>query len=99
MPDIQCPVVGCDYSTGDVDSVVVAALLNAHTVGAHTSSQPVKQRQPPKVERPQLSDAIDEESWNAFKQDWTMFTLPMRLLQWISRYSYSPVVILLSKLN
>ena len=74
MPDIQCPVVGCDYSTGDVDSVVVAALLNAHTVGAHTSSQPVKQRQPPKVERPQLSDAIDEESWNAFKQDWTMFT-------------------------
>ena len=58
MPDIQCPVVGCDYSTGDVDNVDVAALLNAHTVGAHMSSQPVKERQPPKVERPQPSDAV-----------------------------------------
>ena len=75
MPDIQCPVDGCQYSTGDVDSVVVAALLNAHTVGAHTASQSTRQqRQPPKVERPQLQDSIDEESWNAFKQDWTMFT-------------------------
>ena len=55
MPDIQCPVDGCQYSTGDVDSVVVAALLNAHTVGAHTASQSTRQqRQPPKVERPQL---------------------------------------------
>ena len=75
MPDIHFPVIGCDYSTGDVDSVVVAALLNAHTVGAHTSSQPARQqRQPPKVDRPQLSDALDEESWIAFKQDWAMFT-------------------------
>ena len=73
MPDIRCPVVGCDYSTGDVDSVVVAALLNARTVGAHTSSQPEKQRQFTKVERPQLSDDIDEKSWNAFKEDWRMF--------------------------
>ena len=66
MPDIQCPVDGCEYSTGDVDSVVVAALLNAHTVGAHTSSQSTKQqRQPPKVERPQLQHCIKEESLNA----------------------------------
>ena len=74
MPDIQCPVAGCDYSTGDVDSVVVAALLNTHTVGSHSVSQPFRQqRQPPKVERPQLSDAIDEEEWNAFQQNWQMF--------------------------
>ena len=47
----------------------MAALLNAHTVGAHTSSQPARQqRQPPKVDRPQLSDAIDEERKNAFNR-------------------------------
>ena len=32
MPAIQCPVDGCSYSTpDDLDPVVVAALLNAHT--------------------------------------------------------------------
>ena len=65
----------CQYSTGNVDSVVVAALLNAHTVGAHTASQYTRQqRQPHIVQMPQLQDSIDEESWNAFQQDWTMFT-------------------------
>ena len=75
MPDIQCPVNGCDYRTGDVDSAIVAALLNAHTAGAHSLNQPIRQhKQPPKVDRPHITDTIGEEVWNAFKQDWTMFT-------------------------
>ena len=43
MPDIQCPVDGCEYSAGDFDSVIVAALLNAHSVGAYTPSQSTRQ--------------------------------------------------------
>ena len=49
MPDVPCPVAGCDYSTGDFDNVVVAALLTAHTAGAHSVNQP---RRSPKVDRP-----------------------------------------------
>jgi len=30
MPDIVCPIDGCDYTTGDVGDDVVAALLNIH---------------------------------------------------------------------
>ena len=66
---------GCDYRTGDVDSAIVAALLNAHTAGAHSLNQPIRpHRQPPKVARLHITDTIGEEVWNAFKQDWTMFT-------------------------
>ena len=76
MPDIQCPVVGCDYSTGDVDNIVVAALLNEHVAGSHSLNQPMPQHRarPPKVDRPHISHTIGEEEWNAFQQDWTMFT-------------------------
>ena len=75
MPDIQCPVNGCDYRTGGVDIAIVAALLNAHTAGAHSLNQPIRQhRQPPKVDRTHITDTIGEEVRNAFKQDWTMFT-------------------------
>ena len=74
MPDIQCPVAECTYQTGDVDNVVVAVLLDAHTAGAHSSILPIQQhRRPPKVDRPLLNDTIGEEAWNAFQQDWTMF--------------------------
>jgi len=30
MPSHACPIVDCDYSTGDVDPVVAAALLIVH---------------------------------------------------------------------
>ena len=70
----SCPVAGCDYSTGDYDNVVVAALLTAHTAGAHSVNQPVPQlRRSPKVDRAILVDNPMEESWNAFKQSWDIF--------------------------
>ena len=72
MPDIQCPVAGCTYNTGDFDNAVAAALLMAHTAGDHSAGS-VQQRRPPKVDRPQLADDINEEAWNAFQYSWTMF--------------------------
>ena len=73
MPDIQCPVDGCVDHTGDVNNIVVAALLNAHVASSHSSHQPIQHRPPPKVDRPHLTDNTGEENWNAFQQDWTMF--------------------------
>ena len=32
MPSVKCPIPGCTYATGNLDPVVVAALLNAHSV-------------------------------------------------------------------
>ena len=74
MPDVDCPVAGCDYKTGDFDNVVVAALLTTHAAGAHSAVQRVQPvRRPPKVDRPILVDNLTEESWNAFKQSWDIF--------------------------
>jgi len=30
MPSINCPIADCDYSTGDVEPAIAAALLNVH---------------------------------------------------------------------
>ena len=75
MPDIECPVDNCIYRTGDVDNAVAAALLTAHTAGAHTANVAHQQRRsrPPKVDRPQLKDNITEETWNAFRHSWDIF--------------------------
>ena len=75
MPNIQCPVVDCTYETGDLDNAVVASLLMAHTAGTHNNitPAPLLHRRPPKVDHPLLTDGIDEETWNAFKQSWDMF--------------------------
>ena len=35
MPVAACPIPGCTYTTDNADAVIVAALLNAHTV-THT---------------------------------------------------------------
>ena len=38
MPVVKCPVPGCDYVTDDLDSSIVAALINAHST-THQSGQ------------------------------------------------------------
>ena len=67
--NVQCPVPGCTYSTGEQPSNVAAALLTAHTT-THTSGT---RRRGPKVDRPPLRDNLDEVGWNTFLQNWQMF--------------------------
>ena len=74
MVNVQCPIDGCNYETGNFPPAVVASLLSAHTVGSHTPAAPAAPaRRPPKVDRPELSDGIDEETWNTFDQSWIIF--------------------------
>ena len=73
MVNVQCPVEGCAYVTGDYAAAVAAALLSAHTAGAHTVAPAAPARRPPKVDRPELSDGIDEEEWNTFVQSLSIF--------------------------
>ena len=76
MVNVQCPVEGCGYETGEYGQAVVTALLSAHTAGTHViAPAPVANpaRRPPKVDRPELEDGIEEEAWNGFEQSWTIF--------------------------
>jgi len=75
MPSHACPIVDCDYSTGDVDPAVAAALLIVHNnthVGAAAPQHTAKQKAP-KLSRPSISSESSEETWNAFKARWTLF--------------------------
>ena len=72
MPNVQCPVPDCGYSTGEMETAIVAALLVAHA-SVHTVHASFPSRRPPKVDRPRLTDNIDDVGWNAFRQDWETF--------------------------
>ena len=73
MPEIQCPIPGCEYVTADVDASVAASLLlihnNVHLAGSSSSQK----QKPPKIDRPKISKGISEEAWNVFISRWDMF--------------------------
>jgi len=67
MPVAACPILGCTYTTDDVDAVIVAALLNAHTV---TNIAAPAAPRVEKVTRPTLSSAGTSEEWEYFTTRW-----------------------------
>ena len=72
--DVACPVPACTYRTGAHTPEISAALLLGHiTVHQSAASQAAPQRRPPKVDRPRLTDSLEEVGWNAFLQDWETF--------------------------
>ena len=64
---------GCNYNTGEYPAAVVWSLLAAHTAGAHVAPVAPAARRPPKMDRPELTDGIDEEEWNAFQQSLAIY--------------------------
>ena len=38
MPQVKCPIPGCDYETPDLDAVIVAALITTHATTHPTTS-------------------------------------------------------------
>ena len=64
MPNINCPIVGCEYATGEVEASIAAALLMVHG-NVHKSEAPsgaVKKHKPPKLDRPDIGFESTEES-------------------------------------
>ena len=73
--EIECPINGCSFTTGERSEAVAVALLNAHMV-SHTSSPaptPVKAKRGPKLDRPKVTCGISLEDWNMFTRRWTFF--------------------------
>lgn len=68
MPVIKCPVPNCEYETEDLDAVVVAALLTAHTT-IHSAGGNISAKVE-KVKRPTVSAAGSSEDWTYFLSRW-----------------------------
>jgi len=77
MPIVQCPIEGCSYTTADLDSAIVAALLTTHAL-SH-SSTPVAAVPPEKVKRPSISAAGSSEDWSYFQSRWNEYTRATKL--------------------
>ena len=73
MPEIQCPIPGCEYVTADVDASVAASLLLIHNNVHLAGSSSAQKQKPPKIDRPKISKGISEEAWNVFISRWDMF--------------------------
>ena len=72
MVNGRCPAPGCDFQTGESPAVLAAELLKTHTIVTHTPRQR-RDRRALEVNRPEISDNIDEEAWNAIYQSWRIF--------------------------
>jgi len=76
MPVARCPVPGCTYATDNVDAIIVAALLNAHTV-THTTAPAAARVE--KVTRPTVSSAGTSEEWSYFTTRWAEYVVATRI--------------------
>ena len=77
MESINCPVLGCSYSTpANTDAAVVAALLNAHTTTHNSTNTAAKVE---KVKRPTISTAGSSEEWAYFETRWDDYKTATRV--------------------
>ena len=80
MPVIKCPVDGCDYSTLDLEAVIGAALLNAHTT-THQARGPPQVARVERVKRPDISSVGTTEDWIYFQSRWGDYTKSTKLVR------------------
>ena len=77
MESINCPVLGCSYSTpANTDAAVVATLLNAHTTTHNSTNTAAKVE---KVKRPTISTAGSSEEWAYFETRWDDYKTATRV--------------------
>ena len=79
MPVIRCPIEGCDYSTPNLEAVIGAALLNAHTT-THQAREPPQAARVERVKRPDISSAGTTEDWVYFQSRWGDYTRATKLV-------------------
>ena len=68
MPEVQCPVPGCDYKTPDVDVSIVVELIKAHSV-AHPAAPAAAAAKVDRVRRPTITSAGTSEDWSISSLD------------------------------
>ena len=74
MPVVNCPFPDCNYKTDDLDAVIVAALLTAHS---HTHSQaPASVK---KIKRPTIAGGGTSSDWAYFETRWNDYAKATRV--------------------
>ena len=75
MVVIECPIVGCTYSTPDVSEAIGCALLATHTT-VHSNTQSTRSQEgvrAPQLDRPKVDMGVNIEEWNIFTRRWNGF--------------------------
>ena len=70
MVNVSCPVAGCAYQTGDLDSIVVAQLLAMHNGSAHAQTTQTPPMKVENVKRPTITSGGSNEEWEYFITRW-----------------------------
>ena len=86
---MNCPLDGCDYTTGEHSEPVAIAYFNAHLI-EHQRPQQVQTTAPvlnnqqvaatssgsrngPKLDRPNIAAGVSMEEWIMFKRRWNIY--------------------------
>ena len=79
--DVQCPIDGCTFLTGDVSEVIAVALINTHAISltSHTVANPAL-CSGPKLERQKVNIGVSMEQWNIFERRCNCSVLGLELL-------------------
>ena len=76
---VQCPISGCEFTTGEFPEAVAVALLTTHAISHSIShSTPpannvMARSRGPKLDRPKVKFGISLEDWNMFERRWNVF--------------------------
>ena len=71
MPEVSCPIAGCEKKTLDLDAPIVAALITAHSA-THppVAAAPVAAAKIKRVQRLTISAAGTSAYWSYFQSRW-----------------------------
>ena len=77
MPEVPCPIPGCEYKTLDVDATVVVELIKAHIAIHLTVAAAVAKVD--RVHRPTVTAAGTTEDRAYFQSRWNYYVATTKL--------------------
>ena len=81
MPQLQCPIEGCDWQSQDLDAAFAAGLtaaLQIHDRTVHSTPAPAAPLKL-KLDPPSISVGCDPDQWSAFTRQWDMYKIGMAI--------------------
>ena len=71
--EIQCPIEGCSYATGNVPEAVAVVLMSTHAISHSQATNISHSHTGPKLDRPKIGLGSSMEQWNIFTRKWDLF--------------------------
>ena len=70
---IPCQIPGCTYQAENASEAVAVAMLMNHNSVHQSGAVPAVRQRVPKVERPTITQDINDEEWQTFEAEWKRF--------------------------